>query len=156
MKQMASAFTYLHNKNIVHRDIKLDNVLCDNQWLVKVIDFGLARICKPHEKLNTHCGTFAYMAPEIFNKEIYEGPPADVWALGILSTQLFVGRISDGRDLFQVDVSNNFVYRPPLRADKRLTALLTGMLRENPQKRLTMKKISKHPWLKQKIPLHDL
>uniref|UniRef100_UPI00358DEEA1 sperm motility kinase Y-like n=1 Tax=Myxine glutinosa TaxID=7769 RepID=UPI00358DEEA1 len=91
------------------------------------------------------------MAPEIFNKEIYEGPPADVWALGILSTQLFVGHKSDGRDLFQVDFSNKLVLRPPPGADKELTSLLTGMLRENPKKRLTMKNISKHPWLKQKI-----
>uniref|UniRef100_UPI00358E3ACD paired amphipathic helix protein Sin3a-like n=1 Tax=Myxine glutinosa TaxID=7769 RepID=UPI00358E3ACD len=104
MKQMASAFAYMHNKNIVHRDIKLDNVLCDDQWFVKVIDFGFAKICTPGEKLDPDHGTRAYLAPEFFNMENYEGPPADVWALGILSTQLFVGWKFDGRDLLQLDV----------------------------------------------------
>uniref|UniRef100_UPI00358FD7B0 uncharacterized protein n=2 Tax=Myxine glutinosa TaxID=7769 RepID=UPI00358FD7B0 len=156
MKQMASAFAYMHQKNIVHRDIKLDNVLCDDVWIVKVIDFGMARICTPGEKLDPDRGTLGYLAPEFFNMETYEGPPADVWALGILSTQLFVGWKFDGRDLFQGDVSNSFVYKPPPCADKQLTSLLTGMLRVNPKERLTMNKISEHAWFKQKIPFYKL
>uniref|UniRef100_UPI00358F4C5E probable serine/threonine-protein kinase MARK-C n=1 Tax=Myxine glutinosa TaxID=7769 RepID=UPI00358F4C5E len=155
MKQMASAFAYMHKKNIVHRNIKLCNVLCNYLWFVKVTDFGLAKLCTPGEKLDPDCGTLTYLAPEFFNMEKYEGPPADVWALGILSTQLFVGRKFNGHDLFQLDVSNNSVYKPPPCADKLLTSLLTVMLRENPKKRLTMKEISKHAWFKQKISIYD-
>uniref|UniRef100_UPI00358ED1A2 5'-AMP-activated protein kinase catalytic subunit alpha-1-like n=1 Tax=Myxine glutinosa TaxID=7769 RepID=UPI00358ED1A2 len=154
MKQMASAFTYMHKKNIVHRDIKLDNVVCNDRWFVKVIDFGFARICKPYEKLNTYCGTPAYMAPEIFNRVKYEGPPADVWALGILSTKLFVGCKVDVRRLFQLDYNYSWVFKLQQCPDKLLTSLLTGMLWVNPQKRLTMNNISKHEWFKQKIHLY--
>ena len=58
-------FYYLHCLNIIHRDIKLENILLDEQFNIKIIDFGFAICSPPDRKINTYCGTPSYMAPEI-------------------------------------------------------------------------------------------
>lgn len=74
---------HCHEKNICHRDLKLENVLVDDQGKVKIIDFGFSTLCSSRGKLNTFCGTPPYMCPELAAKQPYNGPSADVWALGI-------------------------------------------------------------------------
>ncbi len=59
------ALSYCHSKNILHRDIKLDNVLLDSKGNVKVCDFGVSKLVKKGEKMTEQCGTPAYIAPEI-------------------------------------------------------------------------------------------
>jgi len=68
---------------VVHRDIKLENLLVNENRVVKLIDFGFSIAIDPATKLNVFCGTPSYMAPEIVNKTQYSFP-ADIWALGIL------------------------------------------------------------------------
>uniref|UniRef100_UPI00358EA961 uncharacterized protein n=1 Tax=Myxine glutinosa TaxID=7769 RepID=UPI00358EA961 len=106
MKQMADAFEYLHSRNIVHRDIKPQNVLYSNKGIVKVIDFNIATPFIHGQKLYDVCGTPGYMAPEITGHG-YEGPPVDVWALGILFMTLFVGLQFDGRNIIEVRIVYN-------------------------------------------------
>lgn len=82
--QLVEAIKYCHRKSVVHRDIKLENVLYDaSTQRVKLIDFGFAIALAPGSKLNVFCGTPSYMAPEIVNKKEYTFP-VDTWALGIL------------------------------------------------------------------------
>jgi len=66
-------------------------VLCNDVWVVKVVDLGSARVFTQGEKFYGSVGAHEYMAPEIFFKNGYEGPPADVWSLGILVSKLLVG-----------------------------------------------------------------
>lgn len=63
----------MHSKNVCHRDVKLENLLIDEQMNVKFIDFGFAVCSPPERKLDTYCGTPNYMAPEIIMKKEYSG-----------------------------------------------------------------------------------
>ena len=67
-KQVVDAVKYCHHKNVVHRDIKLENLLVNENRVVKLIDFGFSIAIDPATKLNIFCGTPSYMAPEIVNK----------------------------------------------------------------------------------------
>ncbi len=69
---------------VVHRDIKLENILLDSDNQMKLIDFGLSAFYLPGKKLRVHCGSPSYAAPEIVARKQYDGPPTDVWSLGVV------------------------------------------------------------------------
>ncbi|KAI9027307.1 kinase-like domain-containing protein [Phycomyces nitens] len=94
--QLVSVVRWLHEHNIVHRDLKLENVLIryddDNQPILKVTDFGLARVVDPQgPQLQTRCGSEEYAAPEIVQSLGYDGRLTDTWALGVILYGLLVG-----------------------------------------------------------------
>ena len=78
---------------VVHRDIKLENLLMDSNQNMKIIDFGLAAVFTPGKFLRVHCGSPSYAAPEIVGRQLYEGPPADVWSLGIVTYAMVCGHL---------------------------------------------------------------
>ena len=82
--KICKSISSLHNKNIIHRDIKLDNILLDEFSNPKICDFGVSKILKQNEKINEKCGTPAYLAPEIINEISNFGFKSDIWSLGIL------------------------------------------------------------------------
>uniref|UniRef100_UPI00358EF510 protein kinase 2-like n=1 Tax=Myxine glutinosa TaxID=7769 RepID=UPI00358EF510 len=156
MKQMADAFEYLHAQNIVHRNIKLKNVLCSSQWNIKVIDFSMAKPFIHGKKMYPHWDRPGYMAPEI-TEHGYDGPPVDVWALGILFMKLFDGLQFDGHNIFEMsqDESDfNVENSPTTFARETLVSLLAAMLQKDPMERLTMTEIVNHPWFKENDPIN--
>jgi len=107
-KQVAEAVHYMHSRNIVHRDLKLDNILVEEDTrMVKLIDFGFGVIVDGAQgHLKIFCGTPSYMAPEIVRRsESYEGKPVDIWALGVLLYVMLTGglpfRGSNEPELFE-------------------------------------------------------
>lgn len=90
-KQVVEGIRYLHNRCISHRDIKLENLLLDDDNNIRIIDFGFSTCIPLDRKVKMFCGTPSYMAPEIVNKTEYCGPPADIWALGVLLFTLLCG-----------------------------------------------------------------
>lgn len=91
IKQVLSGLHYCHTRHIAHRDIKLENLLLDSKGNVKIIDFGFSTCIPNEKKVKMFCGTPSYMAPEIVSKKEYSGPPADLWALGVLLYALLCG-----------------------------------------------------------------
>ncbi len=98
--QICQGISYCHAKNIIHRDIKLDNILLDNEHNVKIIDFGFSINVAQDKCLSIFCGTPCYMSPEIVSKQQYKGPPSDVWALGIVLYTLLCGKFPFRGKLF--------------------------------------------------------
>lgn len=88
--KLASAIQYLHNQNIVHRDIKLENILIIEENEPKLIDFGFSLRLKT-KKIRDYCGTPAYIAPEILKKRPFRPKPTDIWAFGVLCFKLVAG-----------------------------------------------------------------
>jgi len=98
MRQITEALVHCHNKGVVHRDIKPENILLDQDFNVKVTDFGFAKLLKPGERLYEVCGTPGYLAPELLKAGMVEkhectgyGQEVDVWACGVVMYTLLVG-----------------------------------------------------------------
>jgi serine/threonine protein kinase len=131
---------YLHENLIVHRDIKLDNILLDGHGNVKIGDFGVSkRIDKGDELLFEQCGTPAYIAPEIIFEMGYKGQPVDVWSAGICLFAMLYGNVP-----FKVahisDVKPELFTEPIELKDSASEAardLMAGMLNKDPLKRFT-------------------
>ena len=84
IKQLVQVLSYLHSQGITHRDIKLENIILNEKSNIKVIDFVFSTVYNPQKKIKMFCGTPSYMAPEIVSRFEYYGPPADIWAAGVL------------------------------------------------------------------------
>lgn len=90
-RQVVAGIYYCHSRCIAHRDIKLENLLMDDNGNLKIIDFGFSTCIPNDKKVKMFCGTPSYMAPEIVLKKEYCGPPVDIWACGVLLYALLCG-----------------------------------------------------------------
>lgn len=92
MKQIVQGVIYLHNRKIIHRDLKLGNLFLDNELIVKIGDFGLAATIEfDGERKKTLCGTPNYIAPEILTKKGHSFE-VDIWSIGCIMYTLLLGR----------------------------------------------------------------
>ena len=92
-KQIMQGIAYMHQQGIVHRDIKLDNILLDGHGNIKIADFGVSRRVIEGELLFEQCGTPAYIAPEIVQEIGYKGFPVDIWSAGVCLYAIMYGSV---------------------------------------------------------------
>jgi serine/threonine protein kinase len=94
-RQIASAVDYCHRNSIVHRDLKIENILISKTGDIKIIDFGLSNLFSPDEnrKLKTYCGSLYFAAPELLQARPYTGPEVDVWSFGVVLFVLVCGKV---------------------------------------------------------------
>ena len=92
-RQIASALDYCHRNSIVHRDLKIENILISKTGDIKIIDFGLSNLFSPKSHLKTFCGSLYFAAPELLQARQYTGPEVDIWSFGIVLYVLVCGKV---------------------------------------------------------------
>lgn len=147
-KQLISAIEYIHSLKVTHRDLKLENLLLDVSGSVKIIDFGFSTCFSHDKKVKIFCGTPTYMAPEIVTRKEYSGPPADIWALGIVLYVSLSGsfpfRAPTDRELFKK--IERGVFSVPNHVSAGARSLIHKILCVDPHKRPSASEIIKDPW----------
>ncbi|XP_034633011.1 serine/threonine-protein kinase Nek4 isoform X4 [Trachemys scripta elegans] len=154
--QIAMALQYLHEKHILHRDLKTQNVFLTRTNIIKVGDLGIARVLEnQYDMASTLIGTPYYMSPELFSNKPYNYK-SDVWALGCC-----VYEMATLKHAFNAKDMNSLVYRiiegklPPMPKDysPQLAELIRTMLSKKPEERPNVKSILRQPYIKRQISL---
>ncbi|CAN8177083.1 unnamed protein product [Coccothraustes coccothraustes] len=136
--EIVSALQYLHSRDVVYRDIKLENLMLDKDGHIKITDFGL---CKEGvtdgATMRTFCGTPEYLAPEVLEDNDY-GRAVDWWGLGVVMYEMLCGRLpfynQDHERLFELILLEELRFPRSLGPESR--SLLAGLLKKDPKQRL--------------------
>jgi serine/threonine protein kinase len=165
-KQICSAVHHMHARGISHRDLKLGNILLDEQKQCKVTDFGLSRVSYRSAQgilyCSSYCGTEPYMAPEILKKDemgkrCYDPLIADIWALGVCLYAMINKAYPFNPEDKETMVANQlqrkwkFVKKQRYRLSGEVKDLVRHMLEPDPKKRITFLGIASHPWLTEQL-----
>ncbi|XP_048488188.1 serine/threonine-protein kinase MARK2 isoform X4 [Plutella xylostella] len=148
-RQIVSAVQYCHQKRIIHRDLKAENLLLDGEMNIKIADFGFSNEFTPGSKLDTFCGSPPYAAPELFQGKKYDGPEVDVWSLGVILYTLVSGSLPfDGSTLRELrERVLRGKYRIPFYMSTDCENLLKKFLVLNPAKRASLEGIMRDKWM---------
>ncbi|EIM83718.1 Pkinase-domain-containing protein [Stereum hirsutum FP-91666 SS1] len=152
--QLCLAVNYIHDKGIVHRDLKLENVLLDERCRVKLGDFGFTREFDKGAYMETFCGTTGYASPEMLEGKKYLGPEVDVWSLGVILYCLLTGTLPFDDD--DEGIMRNKViigeFEDPEWLSEEFRDLIKNILQKDPSKRLTIPQILAHSWFTNHVP----
>ncbi|PLW14917.1 hypothetical protein PCANC_14770 [Puccinia coronata f. sp. avenae] len=148
-RQMGSALEYCHANSIVHRDLKIENILISKTGNIKIIDFGLSNLFSPNSNLQTFCGSLYFAAPELLNAKAYIGPEVDVWSFGIVLFVLVCGKVpfdDQSMPALHAKIKRGQVDYPTWLSSE-CKHVLSRMLVTNPSNRATLQEVLNHPWI---------
>ncbi|NXA00564.1 PASK kinase, partial [Nesospiza acunhae] len=148
-RQLVSAVGYLHCRNILHRDIKDENIVIAEDFTIKLVDFGSAAYLEPGKLFYTFCGTIEYCSPEVLSGKPYHGPELEMWSLGITLYTLVLGE----NPFCELEEALAAVLSPPRPVSEGLMDLLAGLLHPDPEQRMTLARLAEAPWLRQPVNL---
>ena len=148
-KQLILGLRHCHSRGILHRDIKLDNILLNAKGDIKICDFGVSKIVNKGETMTEQCGTPAYIAPEILRDKGYEGFAVDIWSAGVALYAMLYGTVpfkaNNMRDLHKLIMKGNYTMKED--ASREARDLLRKMLECDPIRRITIPEILAHEWM---------
>ena len=148
--KILSGIKYIHEQKIIHRDLKLDNILLDRKMNPKICDFGISSIIIPGKKIYDTGGTPAYLAPEVIKAEGEVGPKSDVWSLGVLLYLLTFGivpfKANDMQVLYNKIIVGRYKFPECGFVSPELLNLIQRMLITNVDSRLSMEEVIEHEW----------
>ncbi|KAF4757412.1 hypothetical protein FOZ63_034047, partial [Perkinsus olseni] len=153
MAQICEGVRYCHNKRIVHRDLKLENILLEGRDRIKIIDFGFSTSVPEGQNVKIFCGTPSYMCPQLVRGGEYNGFKADMWALGVIVYLILLGsfpfRANTQKELY-VKIQKGRYYLPDpaspiLTAGARL--VIKRLLKADADERMDADQLSADPWL---------
>ncbi|KAK2461106.1 hypothetical protein APHAL10511_006885 [Amanita phalloides] len=148
-RQIGSALDYCHQNNVVHRDLKIENILISQTGNIKIIDFGLSNLYDPIAQLSTFCGSLYFAAPELLNARIYTGPEVDVWSFGVVLYVLVCGKVpfdDQSMPALHAKIKRGLV-EYPVWLSAECKHLLSRMLVTNPANRASLHEVLAHPWM---------
>ena len=161
-RQIFSGLAYLHSNNVIHRDLKLENILIQEKeksketnedlFILKIIDFGTAKIFDKNKKAKAIVGSSYYIAPEVLNKKYNR--ECDLWSAGVILYMFIVGHApfegKNDREIMEKVKKGNFSKneRRWINASDEVKDLINKLLIYEPEKRLTAIDALKHPWFK--------
>jgi len=147
IRQLTEALIYCHSKKVIHRDIKPENLLLDIQGDLKIADFGWS-VHAPSSRRGTMCGTLDYIPPEMIHGESHD-KNVDLWSLGILCYEFLVGsppfESTDQNTTYRKIIKGEYSFPPHVSSGAR--DLIGKLLVKNPEERLPLGEILKHPWI---------
>lgn len=141
-KQIILGLQYVHSKGVLHRDIKLDNILLTSEGDVKICDFGVSKLIQNKMQLQTEqCGTPAYIAPEVFKGKGYFGFQSDLWSAGVVLYAMLFGTVpfkaTNMIELQQQIIKLQCSWGTPGEISTGALTMLKKILEVDPNKRLT-------------------
>jgi BR serine/threonine kinase len=151
-QQLITGLDYCHNHRICHRDLKLENILLDFDYNIKIADFGMASLSIPDSMLKTFCGSPHYASPEVVSNEPYNGIKADIWSCGIILFALLTGKLPFDEENENIRKLFNKIRFEPAKIPKTISIdcreLIRSLLTIDPEKRITIDKIKNNSWFK--------
>ncbi|GAA5877695.1 hypothetical protein JCM3774_006644 [Rhodotorula dairenensis] len=152
LTQLVGACDYMHANSVIHRDLKLGNLMLDQNMDLRVGDFGLAALVKfPGERKKTICGTPNYIAPEIlFDQQGGHSFEVDIWSIGVILYTLLIGRppfqTKDVKAIYKKIRDNSYTFPEDHTLSLEAVDLISWILRPTPADRPTLSEILAHPW----------
>ena len=161
--KLSMAIYYLHSYGIVHRDLKPENILMTDltpEADIRLLDFGLSKIVGNEEKCTEPYGTLSFVAPEVLQGKPYD-KSVDLWSIGIITFLLLCGYLPFDDKHSEREIARQTIQDPvPFESkiwskySSEAKNFVEGLLQKKPEKRLSIKEVLEHPWIKKmdKVP----